>query len=225
VGKGVVRPKGESGVLTITTPQDGALYQPEDNVHIHANCQSQVESVLFVTPFGWYEDDIAPYEYDFTIDKEFAGEFTIAAAALGSSGVIDYDSVQVSSIPSVPPTSLKVGPSDSIVLEVGDEFSIYVYGIYQDGTTRDITTVSTTHYTSSNSAIVEVSSGGLLTVKSQGDAIITVENSGVKKDVTVIGEVQPGCSTWTDVITKYNDYVSGSATWTDVINCYNEYVS
>jgi len=32
-----------------------------------------------------------------------------------------------------------------------------------------------------------------------------------------------GCSTWTDVITKYNSYVSGSATWTDVINCYGEY--
>jgi len=36
--------------------------------------------------------------------------------------------------------------------------------------------------------------------------------------------VPTGCSTWTDVITKYNSYVSGSATWTDVINCYNEYV-
>jgi len=34
-----------------------------------------------------------------------------------------------------------------------------------------------------------------------------------------------GCSTWSDVIGKYNSYVSGQATWTDVINCYNEYVS
>jgi len=39
------------------------------------------------------------------------------------------------------------------------------------------------------------------------------------------GQIQPaGCSTWSDVITKYNSYVSDSATWTDVINCYNEYV-
>jgi hypothetical protein len=36
---------------------------------------------------------------------------------------------------------------------------------------------------------------------------------------------QTGCSAWTDVISKYNAYVSGQATWNDVITCYNEYVS
>jgi hypothetical protein len=36
---------------------------------------------------------------------------------------------------------------------------------------------------------------------------------------------QTGCSAWTDVIGKYNAYVSGSASWTDVIECYNQYVS
>jgi len=225
VGKGVVRPKGESGVLTITTPQDGALYQPGDNILIQASCQSPAESVLFVTPFGWYNDEEAPYEYDFTINEEFAGDFTVVVAALGTSGVIDSGSLQLSSVPTEPPDSIQVGPSDFLILKAGEDFSIYVYGNYQDGTVRDITTLSTTQYTSSNSAIVEVSSEGLLTVKSQGEAIITVENSGVKKDVTVIGEAQPGCSTWSDVIGKYNSYVSGQATWTDVINCYNEYAS
>ena len=35
----------------------------------------------------------------------------------------------------------------------------------------------------------------------------------------------PGCSTWADVIGKYNSYVSGQAGWTDVISCYNGYAS
>ena len=40
------------------------------------------------------------------------------------------------------------------------------------------------------------------------------------------GQVQPtGCSTWSDVIGKYNTYVSGQATGSDVITCYNQYVS
>jgi len=40
------------------------------------------------------------------------------------------------------------------------------------------------------------------------------------------GQIQPaGCSTWSDVITKYNAYVSGQASWNDVITCYNEYAS
>jgi len=37
------------------------------------------------------------------------------------------------------------------------------------------------------------------------------------------GLLQPlDCSTWSDVISKYNAYVSDGATWSDVINCYNE---
>jgi hypothetical protein len=34
-----------------------------------------------------------------------------------------------------------------------------------------------------------------------------------------------GCSVWTDVITKYNIYVSGQAVWTEVIDCYNQYIA
>jgi hypothetical protein len=33
------------------------------------------------------------------------------------------------------------------------------------------------------------------------------------------------CSAWSDVIAKYNEYVSGLAAWSDVIDCYNGYVS
>jgi len=33
------------------------------------------------------------------------------------------------------------------------------------------------------------------------------------------------CSTWTDVIGKYNAYISGQAVWNDVIACYNQYAS
>ena len=34
-----------------------------------------------------------------------------------------------------------------------------------------------------------------------------------------------GCSTWSDVIAKYNKYVASQATWTDVITCYTGYTS
>jgi parallel beta-helix repeat protein len=33
------------------------------------------------------------------------------------------------------------------------------------------------------------------------------------------------CSIWSDVISKYNAYVSGQVQWNDVIDCYNQYVS
>ena len=40
---------------------------------------------------------------------------------------------------------------------------------------------------------------------------------------TVTQEGIVECSSWTDVIAKYNAYAGGTATWSDVIGCYNEY--
>ena len=41
-----------------------------------------------------------------------------------------------------------------------------------------------------------------------------------------IGDIcDTSCSTWTDVIAKYNSYVSGQTSWTGVITCYNQYAS
>jgi inhibitor of cysteine peptidase len=34
-----------------------------------------------------------------------------------------------------------------------------------------------------------------------------------------------GCSQWSDVIEKYNQYVGGQADWADVISCYSDYVT
>jgi len=40
-----------------------------------------------------------------------------------------------------------------------------------------------------------------------------------------IEEQAATCSTWSDVITKYNSYVSGGVLWSDVITCYQQYSS
>ena len=34
-----------------------------------------------------------------------------------------------------------------------------------------------------------------------------------------------GCTTWNDVVAKYNAYASGQAVWTDVMNCYSQYTA
>jgi hypothetical protein len=40
------------------------------------------------------------------------------------------------------------------------------------------------------------------------------------------GQIQsPGCSSWDQVISKYQEYVSGTASWADVIECYQGYAS
>jgi parallel beta-helix repeat protein len=49
----------------------------------------------------------------------------------------------------------------------------------------------------------------------------TITIAGETFTVTQEGE----CSTWADVIAKYQAYVSSQASWNDVIECYNQYVS
>jgi hypothetical protein len=68
------------------------------------------------------------------------------------------------------------------------------------------------------------------------EAKISAYNQGVPSDIiqafVLLGDPLSAlkaslnsCSEWSDVIEKYNSYVSGLAAWSDVIDCYNGYVS
>ena len=58
-----------------------------------------------------------------------------------------------------------------------------------------------------------------------GGAIVGLgwDANGVKKGF--IATLQSVCTTWTDVIAKYNAYVNGQSSWDAVITCYNQYAS
>jgi uncharacterized repeat protein (TIGR01451 family) len=42
---------------------------------------------------------------------------------------------------------------------------------------------------------------------------------------TTVNTSPTGCSSWAEVISKYDSYVAGQANWNDVITCYQEYAS
>ena len=99
-----------------------------------------------------------------------------------------------------------------------------------------VTTESSCSWTAtSNASWVTITSGSTETgngivnylvaanTGSQRTGIITIagQTFTVKQDGTPITE----CTTWTEVIDKYNTYVSGQAAWNDVITCYNQYAS
>ena len=65
----------------------------------------------------------------------------------------------------------------------------------------------------------------LVSANSGSQRIGTMTIGGQTFTVSQEGSTSSECSTWSDVITKYNAYVSGQATWTDVITCYNQYAS
>jgi hypothetical protein len=51
------------------------------------------------------------------------------------------------------------------------------------------------------------------------------ETDAINGPKLIVSSTPTGCSTWAEVIGKYNAYVSGQALWNEVITCYNEYVS
>jgi len=77
---------------------------------------------------------------------------------------------------------------------------------------------------SNGTYIVEPSLSGYTFTPSSTQVIISeADVTGVNFVATVV--VVEGCSTWADVITKYDAYVNGEATWAEVIGCYQEYSS
>jgi len=52
----------------------------------------------------------------------------------------------------------------------------------------------------------------------------TINNASVNGVDFIATPIGTTCSTWNDVIAKYNQYVAGDNTWNDVIECYNQYV-
>ena len=84
-------------------------------------------------------------------------------------------------------TDIKAYPEDNhLYLTVGATVPLAVYGKYDDNITREITSSSSgTLYTSADSGVAEVSSEGNITAKSQGDAVVTVKNADIKKEITI----------------------------------------
>ncbi|MFC1604812.1 hypothetical protein ACFL5F_07275, partial [Planctomycetota bacterium] len=200
----ILQEEGSTDFITLVLVPNRAVYEPGENIHITTECQGVAEAVLFVTPFGWCEDKMAPYEYDFTIDQDFIGEFTIATVALDNAGLIDYKSISLYSESLQNLMGITVGPLNKVVLHPGDDIYFYVNGLYQDGAVFDITYLSTTNFTSSNPSIVEVSSKGVLIAKSPGQAIVTVENSELKEEIEIV--VEPAKTFLpTQLIDDFND--------------------
>ena len=89
--------------------------------------------------------------------------------------------------PEVSLTSLSVNTTESgEVLKVSETFQMSITGTYSNGTTRNLTSLVT--WSSSNSAITDVSSSGLVTALSAGSTTITAEYNGLTAatSITVI---------------------------------------
>jgi len=108
----------------------------------------------------------------------------------------------------------------------GDVLAGVTITILYDSVLGDMTTNTSGNYTFSG-----VSNGTYTVKPSKANytfepASTQVQISGANvTGVNFVAFAVEGCSTWSDVITKYDAYLIGQATWADVIDCYQEYSS
>jgi pimeloyl-ACP methyl ester carboxylesterase len=183
---------GTDDFISILSPQNHAVYRPGETVSIEAVCEEEVQSVLFIVPWGFHEGNSIPYTADFTIEEEFAGAFNAVAVALGNEGILSFDFVELAVEPSTSPQEIRVYPPSPLYLEAGTECGLYVQGIYPDEFVRDVTYLSTTNYSSGNPAVAAASESGVVYAISPGRTTIQIESGNASLELEVIVEGE-GC--------------------------------
>ena len=186
-----------SGQVQIINPNEGQVFQAGDTVNVEVSVSNENASVIIATSTG--ESTLikqAPYNFQFVIPNEVIGSLNILAGARDDTGYIGSDEVTINVATTSNLTDIKVYPETTpVYLTVGAKLPLSIYGLYDDNVERKITSSSSgISYTSSNPDVVEVSTEGLVTVKSQGEAVIAIEHSGVKKEITIIGKSEPDIS-------------------------------
>jgi pimeloyl-ACP methyl ester carboxylesterase len=179
------------GTVTILSPSDGAVFAPGETVTVRASSTEPISGgMAFMSQdFSAGADDTEPYEFQFTIDPTYLGEMLIYAWFEPGDGTVKYGSIRVNVVTDQVPEQIEASPDGPLYVRPNGELLLRVEGLYPDGCRRDITSVSSTRYTSSDPNVVDVVEKGTLSSKIKGHAVVSVENSGVVRTVEVT--VQP----------------------------------
>jgi len=201
-GKGIPRRKlaqaeiGSSpGEVKINRPDPRQVFQPGDTVTVEIEVSNGDAMVLVGTSTGSAALlDEKPFAFELQIPIDAVGAISILAGARDDEGFIGSDEIAIQVESTAQLTGLTVSPDSGVLnLAVGTQLPLVVTGTYTDSVERSVSTsTSGTSYSSSDPNVVDVSDDGLLTVRSKGQATVTIQNSGATEQLTVIGEVVAG---------------------------------
>lgn len=181
--------KESSGEIKILAPKNGEIFKPGDTVKVEMSVSNDSAMILLATSTGKSELlHQSPYTFEFVIPNEYIGKLSITAGARDDVGFIGSANVIINVSSTVKLVALKT-EADSFDMGIGTQQPIYVYGSYDDGIERQISSSNEgTSFTSSDPKIVEVVEvipAGMLKAKSIGKTVVTIENSGIKKEIKI----------------------------------------
>jgi choice-of-anchor A domain-containing protein len=145
-------------------------------------------AVVFVTGGGQAVFlEAPPFLAEFPIPAQALGTIELVAFGLDEQGeMLESNSVVLPVVSPATLISMEVLNGDAVLRGPGSTRQLVVLGNYNDGLVRDISASSLgTVYSSSNTNIATVTSGGKVTGKSPGRATITMRNGTVFTSITV----------------------------------------
>jgi pimeloyl-ACP methyl ester carboxylesterase len=179
--------------VRITSPSEGALFRPGDEVTIVVSPQ-EGRTISFVAIFagigrGLVQSELIelpPYMVKFKIPLPYLGAYPIAVMARDSNGNEAYAEINTIVQSNAQLQRIEVSPSSVSLSSKGSFKRLEVSGQFSDGVKRDLTTKTTgTTYVSDNANVVQVSENGVITAVDQGSAIVRVTNQNQSVDIPV----------------------------------------
>ncbi len=168
--------------LVISSPSEGGIVSAGDTIQVIAvpKLDVLIDSVILVAPDIVMVDGSAAFEFDLTIPDDYIGTFEISAAGKDINGEFFKSNTIILQVTTEALLeSINVIPKESLMSFIGDTKNLIVFGTFDDGEAREITSSALDFitYTTSNSSIVTVSENGVMTAQGEGDAEVIVQAS------------------------------------------------
>jgi len=167
-------------LLQITSPSNSTgvpLFQEGQTYTITLSADPSVQNIGVVTPppLPGAQPTANPLQFTLTLPTSIAPTlYTIEAIGTTAGGLVEASPVQVDVERQDAPVSLTVQPT-FMTFSVGDTRSADLRGTFADGTTLPVRNSSFVTYTSEDTSIVTVASGGLMTAVGPGQTTVIVK--------------------------------------------------
>jgi hypothetical protein len=190
----VMEPPANAGGLSITWPYDSASIQAGSSVVVRVSCDKKPYAGVYLASYDCdlKVDYSEPYEFEFTVNDTSIGPMPIVTWTMNEDGSVSYDLVELHIVTTELLEEITTLPSGPLYLQSGEEVILCVDGVYQGGTIRDLTSLTSTHYTSSDPRVVEISSKGVIKARFPGRAVVTIENAGVSANIDIVVKMVKG---------------------------------
>ena len=206
--------------VQVSTPANGQKFAPGATVNITVKLTSPLKAttgfvgvnVPGLGPLVGSNYNGTSYLASFSVPTTFAGAVTITPAILDSNNnPIQGVPVTIDVVPTTAPLSLSLPEGAYVHLtSVPSTANIYVTGNFANNLELNLTSsVTGTTYSSSNSKVLTVDSGGNVNAVAFGTAVVTVKNGALKVFVTFVIESETTSLPPQDVTSSVNISLSG----------------